>query len=147
MDESCPVCLGSLVCSGGLSVGACEHPVCLECSLRLRAVCGRRECPICRRDLDTVYLLEKRADGSSVSYAEVRDLPRLRLDRRLGLCYGSDAVRDRCRDMLANRCHECRQEFASFRSLDQHVRREHRLFYCDICVEHLQVRLRALIIV
>jgi hypothetical protein len=41
------------------SIGACDHPVCFECSTRMRVLCEKKECPICRKDLKRVRWIEK----------------------------------------------------------------------------------------
>ena len=33
------------------SIGECDHPICYECSTRLRVLCEQNECPICRQVL------------------------------------------------------------------------------------------------
>ncbi|VDN29781.1 unnamed protein product [Gongylonema pulchrum] len=35
------------------AVGACMHPVCIECGIRLRVLCGNETCPKCRATVDT----------------------------------------------------------------------------------------------
>lgn len=36
---------------------SCNHPVCYECSARMRCLCLQNECPICRQDLPKVRSL------------------------------------------------------------------------------------------
>lgn len=36
------------------SIGDCDHPVCFECSTRMRVLCQQNECPICRHGLSKV---------------------------------------------------------------------------------------------
>lgn len=36
------------------SIGECDHPVCYECSTRMRVLCKQNECPICRHVLSRV---------------------------------------------------------------------------------------------
>ncbi len=135
-SPTCPVCLESSSSSSGMAVGACDHPVCAECCLRLRALCGRRECPVCRRDLPTVFVLSSPRPHAQVQ----RSLPPLPMDRRLGVCFESARLEARCRRLLLNRCGACgRDDFGSFALLEQHVRREHKLFFCDICTQDLKV--------
>lgn len=38
------------------SIGVCDHPVCFECSTRMRVLCRQNECPICRQDMPKVKL-------------------------------------------------------------------------------------------
>ena len=39
------------------SIGECDHPVCFECSTRMRVLCSNNECPICRKDISKVCLI------------------------------------------------------------------------------------------
>ena len=50
-DEHCPVCLNRMQIH---AVGMCNHPVCSECSTRMRILCAQNECPICRQDMPKV---------------------------------------------------------------------------------------------
>ena len=50
-DEHCPVCLNRMQI---YAVGMCNHPVCSECSTRMRILCAQNECPICRQDMPKV---------------------------------------------------------------------------------------------
>lgn len=50
-DEVCVVCFRSVEI---YSIGECDHPVCYECSTRMRVLCARNECPICRKDMSKV---------------------------------------------------------------------------------------------
>lgn len=33
------------------AIGPCEHPVCYECSAKMRLLCEQNECPICRQEI------------------------------------------------------------------------------------------------
>lgn len=50
-DELCVVCFRPVEI---YSVGECDHPVCYECSTRMRVLCARNECPICRKEMSKV---------------------------------------------------------------------------------------------
>lgn len=47
--------------------------------------------------------------------------------------------------LLEHRCFMCERAqvkpwaFESFQQLKDHMRREHELFYCDLCCEHLKI--------
>lgn len=57
MNESsenlCVVCFKNVEI---YSIGECDHPVCYECSTRMRVLCEQNECPICRQSLSKVIL-------------------------------------------------------------------------------------------
>lgn len=46
-EDPCVVCFRE--CKY-FSVGECDHPVCFECSTRMRVLCRQNECPICRQE-------------------------------------------------------------------------------------------------
>ena len=56
-DEHCPVCLNRM---NIYAVGMCNHPVCSECSTRMRILCAQNECPICRQDMPKVSVMISR---------------------------------------------------------------------------------------
>lgn len=33
------------------AIGPCDHPVCFECSTKMRLLCEQNECPICRQEI------------------------------------------------------------------------------------------------
>lgn len=49
--NACVVCFKNVDL---FSVGECDHPVCYECSTRMRVLCQQNECPICRQVLSKV---------------------------------------------------------------------------------------------
>lgn len=50
-DNACVVCFKNFDL---FSLGECDHPVCYECSTRMRVLCQQNECPICRQVLSKV---------------------------------------------------------------------------------------------
>lgn len=50
-ENTCVVCFKNVDI---YSVGDCDHPVCYECSTRMRVLCRQNECPICRHDMQKV---------------------------------------------------------------------------------------------
>jgi hypothetical protein len=49
------------------SLGACDHPVCYECSARMRVLLGQSECPICRQAMPEVLFVREMALYSSLA--------------------------------------------------------------------------------
>jgi hypothetical protein len=52
-ENTCVVCFKNVFI---YSVGECDHPVCYECSTRMRVLCRQNECPICRQDMPKVKI-------------------------------------------------------------------------------------------
>ena len=116
------------------SIGMCEHPVCYECSTRMRVLCQQNECPICRQDLPKVVFSK-----------EVKPFRFLKkgtlLDNRYNIYFDSPEVQEKFIKLLTHKCSVCEdnQVFSSFNSLKDHMRRKHDLHYCELCVDNLKV--------
>lgn len=117
------------------SIGMCEHPVCYECSTRMRVLCQQNECPICRQDLPKVVFTK-----------EIKPFRFLRkgnlVDSKYNIYFDNHEVREKFLWLLAHQCSICEdnQFFNSFNSLKEHMRRKHDLHYCDLCVDNLKVK-------
>lgn len=150
-DDLCVVCFKNVDL---YSIGACDHPVCYECSTRMRVVCDRKECPICRSDMPEVnnppdrfstYLITNSYIILQVVFTrEVKPFKDLVLrpgisDQTYGIQFMSKAIQDDYRKLLEFVCSVCAQEFKNFNQLRDHMRKEHELHYCDLCVKHLMI--------
>ncbi|KAH8261462.1 hypothetical protein KR044_009577 [Drosophila immigrans] len=132
-DNACVVCFKNVDI---YSIGDCDHPVCFECSTRMRVLCQQNECPICRHVLSKVlFTLEKlpyreleagnRSDFYSKKY-------------RIGFC--SADIQQKFYQLLDHPCPKCDvQPYRTFQALRNHVLREHNNHFCDLCVETLKI--------
>ena len=61
-------------------------------------------------------------------------------DKRHNIHYQHKGIQDKVKELLEHRCQFCpsRQPERSFGRLRDHMKREHEMFYCDLCVENLQ---------
>lgn len=53
-ENNCVVCFKNVRI---YSVGECDHPVCYECSTRMRVLCRQNECPMCRHEMEIVSII------------------------------------------------------------------------------------------
>ena len=53
-NPSCVVCFRKVKI---YSIGECDHAVCHECSIRMRVLCSRTDCPICRINMSVVSFI------------------------------------------------------------------------------------------
>merc|ERR1719427_1355821 len=117
------------------SVGECNHPVCHTCSTSMRVLCQRNECAICRQDLPKVIYTM-----AELKFDDIKDniYP---MDRKYKICFETEEIQNEYTAMLDHRCPVCPDKvlFKTFRQLDQHIRREHELYYCDLCVTNLKI--------
>ena len=84
------------------------------------------------------------------------------MDRKYKICFEDEGVQRSYKVLLQHTCPICNENssnenefdkkdgnfsknrpiiFSNFKQLDTHVRREHEMFYCDLCVDHLKVTL------
>lgn len=116
------------------SIGMCEHPVCFECSTRMRVLCQQNECPICRQDLPKVVFTR-----------EIKPFRHLRkgnlFDSKYNIYFEDEIVMEKFNSLLAHTCNICKNndDYGNFTGLKNHMRSKHELHYCDLCVENLRV--------
>ncbi|KAI8512277.1 hypothetical protein Bbelb_089160 [Branchiostoma belcheri] len=131
-ERACVLCCGETEI---LAVGECDHPVCWKCSTRMRVLCQQNYCAVCRKDLDKVVFTTRRQAFASISTEH------LRLERKHGIYFAENFTQKRYRELLEHTCKECPEKptFRTFAQLNKHMRKQHELFYCDLCSEHLQI--------
>ena len=82
------------------------------------------------------------------------------MDRKYKICFEDESVQHSYKVLLQHTCPICNENsndskeletnegikskhrpivFSTFKQLDTHVRREHEMFYCDLCADHLKV--------
>lgn len=130
-NNTCVVCYKNVDI---YSIGMCEHPVCYECSTRMRVLCRQNECPICRQDLPKVVFTKEIKPFHSLTMTNL-------LDTRYDIYFTSLDIQEKFTELLANTCSICKEKlvFSSFNSLKDHMRQRHELHYCDLCVENLKI--------
>ena len=87
------------------------------------------------------------------------------MDRKYKICFEDETVQRSYKNLLQHTCPICNEKlindnagagnekgnikiptvFSSFKQLDTHVRREHEMFYCDLCADNLKVREKYLV--
>ncbi|XP_014485601.1 PREDICTED: zinc finger protein 598 [Dinoponera quadriceps] len=130
-SNTCVVCYKNVEI---YSIGMCEHPVCYECSTRMRVLCRQNECPICRQDLPKVVFTREIKPFRYLCKGNL-------IDDQYAIYFGSPDIQEKFNDLLANTCSMCKEKqvFGSFNSLKDHMRHQHELHYCDLCVENLKI--------
>ncbi|XP_068966023.1 E3 ubiquitin-protein ligase ZNF598 isoform X1 [Bombus flavifrons] len=130
-NNTCVVCYKNVDI---YSIGMCEHPVCYECSTRMRVLCCQNECPICRQDLPKVVFTKEIKPFNQLHKGNL-------LDTRYNIYFDTPDIQSKFYDLLANVCYICKERpvFSTFNSLKDHMRHQHELHYCDLCVENLKI--------
>lgn len=66
---------------------------------------------------------------------------RFLFDRKFKIVFESADLQNAYNKLLAHVCSKCpgRHAFPTYVNLRDHMRKEHELFYCDLCVDNLKV--------
>ncbi|CAF0775306.1 unnamed protein product [Rotaria sp. Silwood1] len=133
----CPLCRHDKIKI--YAVGECSHPVCHLCSTKMRILCEQTYCAICRQELPQVYFVSDLA----ITHPTIDQSRFTPIDETgdCGIYYPIKAewIRRETEKLLRNFCPFCYSEYETFDILRDHVRRTHRYFYCDLCVENLNL--------
>uniref|UniRef100_A0A1I8Q1W3 RING-type E3 ubiquitin transferase n=1 Tax=Stomoxys calcitrans TaxID=35570 RepID=A0A1I8Q1W3_STOCA len=132
-DNACVVCFKTVEI---FSIGECDHPVCYECSTRMRVLCEQNECPICRQVLSKVIFTYDK-----LPYRELEAKNRSEFySKKYKICFYTSDIQQKFFELLDHPCPNCNcPPYRTFQGLRNHVRKEHDHFYCDLCVEHLKI--------
>ncbi|KNC23010.1 hypothetical protein FF38_07929 [Lucilia cuprina] len=132
-DNACVVCFKNVDL---FSVGECDHPVCYECSTRMRVLCQQNECPICRQVLSKVIFTYNK-----LSYRELEAKNRSEYySKKYKIGFYTSEIQQKFFELLDHPCPKCNcPPYRTFQGLRNHVRKEHDLYYCDLCVENLKI--------
>ncbi|KAI9583528.1 E3 ubiquitin-protein ligase ZNF598 [Glossina fuscipes] len=132
-DNACVVCFKNVDI---YSIGECDHPVCYECSTRMRVLCQQNECPICRQVLSKVIFTYDK-----LPYRELEAKNRSEYySKKYKIGFYTCEIQQKFFELLDHPCPKCNvPPYRTFQGLRNHVRKEHDLYFCDICVEHLKI--------
>ncbi|XP_030901266.2 E3 ubiquitin-protein ligase ZNF598 isoform X1 [Melopsittacus undulatus] len=131
-DGPCVLCCGEL---DVVALGRCDHPICYRCSVRMRALCGVRYCAVCREELAQVVFGRKLTSFSTIA------LNQLQHEKKYDIYFTDGDVYALYRKLLQHKCSLCPdvKPFNTFADLEQHMRKQHELFCCKLCVKHLKI--------
>ncbi|KAH9502314.1 hypothetical protein Btru_073434 [Bulinus truncatus] len=132
IDNTCPVCHDVFEI---FAIGPCDHPVCYRCSTRMRVLCDQMDCPICRSPMPQVAFVYKKILFKNINLRNC--IP----NRKFKIFFEDEKIEGCYLDLLELRCKICRKRDPdkSFNQLQTHMRREHQLFACELCVTHLKI--------
>ncbi|XP_006893936.1 PREDICTED: zinc finger protein 598 [Elephantulus edwardii] len=129
---SCVLCCGDLEAT---ALGRCDHPVCYRCSTKMRVLCEQRYCAVCREELRQVVFGKKLPAFATIP------LHQLQHEKKYDIYFADGKVFALYRQLLQHECPRCPAlpPFGLFGDLEQHMRRQHELFCCKLCLKHLKI--------
>ncbi|XP_019568669.2 E3 ubiquitin-protein ligase ZNF598 isoform X3 [Rhinolophus sinicus] len=129
---SCVLCCGDLEAT---ALGRCDHPVCYRCSTKMRVLCEQRYCAVCREELRQVVFGKKLPAFATIP------LHQLQHEKKYDIYFADGKVFALYRQLLQHECPRCPElpPFGLFGDLEQHMRKQHELFCCKLCLKHLKI--------
>ncbi|XP_045397102.1 E3 ubiquitin-protein ligase ZNF598 isoform X2 [Lemur catta] len=129
---SCVLCCGDLEAT---ALGRCDHPVCYRCSTKMRVLCEQRYCAVCREELRQVVFGKKLPAFATIP------IHQLQHEKKYDIYFADGKVFALYRQLLQHECPQCPElpPFSLFGDLEQHMRKQHELFCCRLCLQHLQI--------
>ncbi|KAG8433285.1 hypothetical protein GDO86_017534 [Hymenochirus boettgeri] len=130
-ERSCVLCCQDLDI---YALGKCDHPVCYRCSTKMRVLCEQKYCAVCREELDKVVFVKKLALFSSIPFQQMQ------YEKKYDIYFENGQLFSQFRKLLHHECSLCpsSRPFHAFTDLEQHMRKQHELFCCKLCVKHLK---------
>ncbi|CAF0903493.1 unnamed protein product [Brachionus calyciflorus] len=123
---------------------SCSHYVCLNCAVKMRVLCEKIDCPVCRQESKKVFctknLIESKNFDLSLkikSNVPERDKAGIFIDPEY-----AELIEKEHDEILSNRCDICPSTtppFNTFQDLDYHIRKFHRRFFCELCMDNLKL--------
>ncbi|XP_043944835.1 E3 ubiquitin-protein ligase ZNF598 [Protopterus annectens] len=131
-EGNCVLCCQDLEL---LALGKCDHPVCYRCSTKMRVLCDQRYCAVCREELDKVIFTRRFSPFSTIETRQFH------CDKRYNIFFVDAKAQSDFRRLLKHECFECPEtrSFYTVEELEHHMRKQHELFCCKLCVKHLKI--------
>ncbi|MBZ3879693.1 Zinc finger protein 598 [Sciurus carolinensis] len=101
----------------------------------MRVLCEQRYCAVCREELRQVVFGKKLPAFATIP------IHQLQHEKKYDIYFADGKVFALYRQLLQHECPQCPQlpPFGLFGDLEQHMRKQHELFCCKLCLKHLKI--------
>uniref|UniRef100_A0A8C5XDZ0 Zinc finger protein 598, E3 ubiquitin ligase n=1 Tax=Microcebus murinus TaxID=30608 RepID=A0A8C5XDZ0_MICMU len=101
----------------------------------MRVLCEQRYCAVCREELRQVVFGKKLPAFATIP------IHQLQHEKKYDIYFADGKVFALYRQLLQHECPRCPElpPFSLFGDLEQHMRKQHELFCCRLCLQHLQI--------
>uniref|UniRef100_A0AC34QDH9 RING-type E3 ubiquitin transferase n=1 Tax=Panagrolaimus sp. JU765 TaxID=591449 RepID=A0AC34QDH9_9BILA len=123
-------------------IGPCQHPVCMECCIRMRILGDSKSCPQCRSPIENLTFVSAPVDWDNFKIP-TKFISHKHSERH-GINFSDKHTVDAYEGYMAHVCNVClakgdRLEFPTFGALRHHMSNTHNRLFCTICFEHLNI--------
>eukprot|EP00644_Phytophthora_capsici_P014024 jgi/Phyca11/13222/fgenesh1_pg.PHYCAscaffold_3_\ len=139
-DEDLEICL---LCADPIkfyAVGECNHHgICSKCSMRMRLIMDDRNCPMCKQPLERVVVSSSPRPYESFELWGDAAGPESVLDELSEMIFvDCKAHYSELRSLREFKCRmrRCREVKHSLGQLKEHLRHEHGVDFCELCLTH-----------
>lgn len=118
------------------AIGPCNHPICFKCSTKMRVICNQMYCAVCRSEMPKAIFTNKQHPFDGIISHKFPN------DRKSGIFFATTRIQGEYWRILTTECRICgikREPDATFKKLQVHMRKEHELFSCQLCVDNIKV--------
>lgn len=126
-DGVCDLCVQKIKI---YAIGHCNHPICYRCSAKMRVLCEQQDCAVCRVELKKVIYSKSYEIFDEVNARQLIPF------RKYNVFFTEKIIKDDYEKLFEHPCPVCPDHHLeiSFEKLEAHMRKEHKLFYCNLCV-------------
>lgn len=123
-----------------MTIGKCGHVNnCLECSFKFRSDQKNQKCIYCNTLTDKVVVIPNTESHYSKNFSDFESMRLTHFDH--GIYFHDHATRDACQKLKRLTCPmpNCKdkdRQFYDIEQLKEHVRKQHRRYFCDLCLKH-----------
>ncbi|KAF2073186.1 hypothetical protein CYY_005503 [Polysphondylium violaceum] len=131
-DQICIICCDPIVFYGK---GTCDHTeVCAFCVMRQRELYKDLKCCICKIESTDIIITQDREKKYNTF-----NLEELIYNKKLRSYNTNKELEESLPVLWRNQCQVCDLELDTFRKLEIHLKSEHNLLYCGICLADRRV--------
>lgn len=126
-DGICDLCVQKIKI---YAIGYCDHPICYRCSGKMRVLCEQVDCAVCRVNMKKIIYSKSRR-----TFNEANSMHLIHHAKN-NAWFTDEVVKMEYEKLFEHRCSICPNGHleTSFEKLEAHMRKEHKQFYCNLCV-------------
>lgn len=119
----------------------CNHnQVCLHCTYKIRTFYSDKKCPLCALVNDIVIIYEKNKENEDLNYALINQEECYKDQdyETNGILYNDISAKEEILEQTSFKCpvSSCNENvFEELKNLVFHVKKQHKRYYCEVCLK------------
>ncbi|XP_037958317.1 E3 ubiquitin-protein ligase ZNF598-like [Teleopsis dalmanni] len=134
IGNNCPVCLNEIKI---YSIPNCNHPLCLDCATRMKFLHNDNCCPLCRGDICFPLITDMKGPYNEL---KTTHFDTITYSHKHKVQFLNKKVKNVFHKMTDHKCPKCTaRPFESFVKLRSHMAAIHKLHYCELCINYIDM--------